>query len=128
MSSRITLDRWPACGFWSSVCYWLRRLPLESCVASSTYSPRPSGLIRSRAIRSRKIVTRAANGVGRFSSPGLKAAYAISTARSDISAGNLRILANMANDLLDVAAHRRLEKIDAELYFEVFNPQRLTQQ
>ncbi len=44
------------------------------------------------------------------------------------AAGNLRILANMANDLLEAAAHRRLEQIDAKLYFEVFNPQRLTQQ
>lgn len=38
------------------------------------------------------------------------------------AAGNLRILLNMANDLLDAAARRRLEQIDANLYFELFNP------
>ena len=38
------------------------------------------------------------------------------------AAGNLRILLNMANDLLDAAARRRLEQIDAKLYFELFNP------
>ncbi len=38
------------------------------------------------------------------------------------AAGNLRILANMANDLLDAAARKRLEQIDAQLYFDLFNP------
>ena len=38
------------------------------------------------------------------------------------AAGNLRILLNMANDLLDAAARRRLEHIDAKLYFDLFNP------
>jgi type II secretory pathway predicted ATPase ExeA len=38
------------------------------------------------------------------------------------AAGNLRILTNMANDLLDAAARRHLEHIDAKLYFELFNP------
>ena len=38
------------------------------------------------------------------------------------AAGNLRILANMANDLLETAARRQLEQIDAQLYFDLFNP------
>lgn len=38
------------------------------------------------------------------------------------AAGNLRILLNMANDLLDAAARRHREQIDAKLYFELFNP------
>jgi len=38
------------------------------------------------------------------------------------AAGNLRVLTNVANDLLDAAAQRRLEQIDAKLYFELFNP------
>jgi type II secretory pathway predicted ATPase ExeA len=40
------------------------------------------------------------------------------------AAGNLRVLANMANDLLEVAARRRLDQIDAKLYIDVFNPRR----
>jgi len=40
------------------------------------------------------------------------------------AAGNLRVLANMANDLLEVAARRRLEQIDAKLYIDVFNSRR----
>jgi type II secretory pathway predicted ATPase ExeA len=38
------------------------------------------------------------------------------------AAGNLRVLTNLANDLLDAAAQRHLEQIDAKLYFELFNP------
>lgn len=38
------------------------------------------------------------------------------------AAGNLRILLNMANDLLDAAARRHLEQIDTKLYLELFNP------
>lgn len=38
------------------------------------------------------------------------------------AAGNLRVLANMAQDLLEAAARENREKIDAQLYFEVFNP------
>jgi type II secretory pathway predicted ATPase ExeA len=38
------------------------------------------------------------------------------------AAGNLRVLLNMANDLLDAATRRHLEHIDAKLYFELFNP------
>lgn len=42
------------------------------------------------------------------------------------AAGNLRILANMANDLLDAAARKRLEQIDAQLYFDLFKPKEPT--
>lgn len=38
------------------------------------------------------------------------------------AAGNLRLLTNMANDLLEAAAHRKLSEIDLKLYFELFNP------
>jgi type II secretory pathway predicted ATPase ExeA len=38
------------------------------------------------------------------------------------AAGNIRILLNTANHLLDAAARRQLEQIDAKLYFELFNP------
>jgi len=38
------------------------------------------------------------------------------------AAGNLRVLANMAHDLLEAAARKDQEKIDAQLYFEVFDP------
>jgi len=36
------------------------------------------------------------------------------------AAGNLRLLMNMANDLLAAAAHQEREQIDEKLYFEVF--------
>lgn len=36
------------------------------------------------------------------------------------AAGNLRLLMNMANDLLAVASHQEREQIDEKLYFEVF--------
>ncbi len=36
------------------------------------------------------------------------------------AAGNLRLLMNMANDLLAAAAHQEREVIDEKLYFEVF--------
>jgi general secretion pathway protein A len=39
------------------------------------------------------------------------------------AAGNLRILANMANDLLDLAARKDLPQIDQKLYFELFASQ-----
>jgi len=38
------------------------------------------------------------------------------------AAGNLRLLANLANDLLSAAAHQEREQLDEKLYFEVFNP------
>jgi general secretion pathway protein A len=38
------------------------------------------------------------------------------------AAGNLRVLANMAHDLLEAAARKDREQIDAKLYFELFNP------
>ena len=38
------------------------------------------------------------------------------------AAGNLRVLTNLANELLDAAAQRHLEQIDAKLYFDLFNP------
>lgn len=40
------------------------------------------------------------------------------------AAGNRRLLANMGNDLLEVAAQRRLSEIDAKLYFELFHVKR----
>jgi hypothetical protein len=39
------------------------------------------------------------------------------------AAGNLRVLATMANELLAMAALRDLEQIDQKLYFEVFAAQ-----
>ncbi len=36
------------------------------------------------------------------------------------AAGNLRLLMNMANDLLSAAAHPERERLDEKLYFEVF--------
>ena len=39
------------------------------------------------------------------------------------AAGNLRVLANMGNDLLAEAVRRELPQIDQKLYFEVFAPQ-----
>lgn len=38
------------------------------------------------------------------------------------AAGNLRLLMNLANDLLAAACHQERELIDEKLYFEVFNP------
>lgn len=38
------------------------------------------------------------------------------------AAGNLRVLANMAHDLLEAAARKDLKNIDAQLYFDLFNP------
>ena len=36
------------------------------------------------------------------------------------AAGNLRLLMNMAHDLLSAAVHQQRERIDEKLYFEVF--------
>jgi len=38
------------------------------------------------------------------------------------AAGNLRVLANMAHDLLEAAARKDQDTIDAQLYVDVFNP------
>ena len=38
------------------------------------------------------------------------------------AAGNLRLLMNMANDLLASASHQEREQIDEKLFFEVFTP------
>jgi|SRR6185503_3581186 len=38
----------------------------------------------------------------------------------DHAAGNLRLLMNMANDLLTAASHQERDQIDEKLYFEVF--------
>jgi type II secretory pathway predicted ATPase ExeA len=38
------------------------------------------------------------------------------------AAGNLRLLMNLANDLLAAACHQERELLDEKLYFEVFNP------
>lgn len=42
---------------------------------------------------------------------------------ADHAAGNLRVLATMANELLAMAARRDLSQIDQKLYFEVFAAQ-----
>jgi hypothetical protein len=38
------------------------------------------------------------------------------------AAGNLRLLMNMAGDLLAAALHQEREQLDEKLYFEVFDP------
>ena len=38
------------------------------------------------------------------------------------AAGNLRLLMNLANDLLAAACQQEREVIDEKLYFEVFSP------
>ena len=38
------------------------------------------------------------------------------------AAGNLRLLTNLANDLLNTAAHQEREQLDEKLFFEVFTP------
>ena len=53
--------------------------------------------------------------------PNLMAADVMSTL-SQHAAGNLRVLATMANDLLVEAARRELPQIDQKLYLEVFAP------
>ena len=45
---------------------------------------------------------------------------ALSQTLCEHAAGNLRLLMNMANDLLAEAAHLEREQIDEKLYFEVF--------
>jgi general secretion pathway protein A len=45
----------------------------------------------------------------------------VMTALTQHAAGNLRVLATMANDLLATAARRELAQIDQKLYFEVFD-------
>ena len=47
----------------------------------------------------------------------------VMTTLTEHAAGNLRVLATMANELLAMAALRDLEQIDQKLYFEVFAPQ-----
>ena len=42
---------------------------------------------------------------------------------SDHAAGNLRLLINMANDLLVTACSQNLETLDDKLYLQVFNPE-----
>lgn len=44
----------------------------------------------------------------------------IMTTLTEHAAGNLRVLANMGNDLLTEAARRELPRIDQQLYFDVF--------
>jgi general secretion pathway protein A len=41
---------------------------------------------------------------------------------SEHAAGNLRLLMNLANDLLAAAARQERDPLDEKLYFEVFNP------
>ena len=38
------------------------------------------------------------------------------------AAGNLRLLMNMAHDLLSAAAQQERDQLDEKLYFEVFTP------
>jgi general secretion pathway protein A len=52
-------------------------------------------------------------------SPKLLTASLIATL-CEHAAGNLRLLMNMANDLLATASHQEREQIDEKLYFEVF--------
>ncbi len=47
----------------------------------------------------------------------------VMTTLAEHAAGNLRVLATMANELLAVAARRELQQIDQKLYFEVFASQ-----
>lgn len=51
--------------------------------------------------------------------PGLLTASLLTTL-CEHAAGNLRLLMNMANDLLAAASHQERERIDEKLYFEVF--------
>jgi type II secretory pathway predicted ATPase ExeA len=44
----------------------------------------------------------------------------VKTTLAEHAAGNLRVLANMANELLALAARRELRQIDQQLYFELF--------
>ena len=45
----------------------------------------------------------------------------VQTALCEHSAGNLRILMHMANDLLTEAVHREIDQIDEKLFFETFD-------
>lgn len=47
----------------------------------------------------------------------------VMTTLTEHAAGNLRVLATMANELLEMAARRELPQIDQKLYFEVFAAQ-----
>jgi type II secretory pathway predicted ATPase ExeA len=51
--------------------------------------------------------------------PGLLTSSLLTTL-CEHAAGNLRLLMNMANDLLAAASHQERERIDEKLYFEVF--------
>jgi len=44
------------------------------------------------------------------------------TTLTEHAAGNLRVLANLAQELLATAAHRELSQIDQKLYLELFTP------
>lgn len=46
----------------------------------------------------------------------------VMTTLAEHAAGNLRVLATMANEMLAMAARRELTQIDQKLYFEVFAP------
>lgn len=45
----------------------------------------------------------------------------VKTTLAEHAAGNLRVLATMANDLLALAARREIPQIDQKLYFELFS-------
>ena len=47
-------------------------------------------------------------------------APAVLEALAGHSAGNLRVLMNMAADLLDAAIEKEVERIDEQLFFETF--------
>ena len=52
----------------------------------------------------------------------LLAALAVAPAlAADHSAGNYRVLMNLANDLLTIAADRGLARLDEKLFFDVFS-------
>jgi type II secretory pathway predicted ATPase ExeA len=45
----------------------------------------------------------------------------VQTALCEHAAGNLRLLMNMANDLLNAAVRREVDQIDEKLFFDVFD-------
>jgi general secretion pathway protein A len=50
----------------------------------------------------------------------------LQTALCEHAVGNLRLLMNMANELLDAAVRRELDQIDEKLFFETFDIQAAT--
>jgi hypothetical protein len=59
------------------------------------------------------------HGVQEAGAPGLLVP-AVLEALSGHAAGNLRVLMNMAADLLDAAVEKEVERIDEQLFFDTF--------